>query len=103
VVNPSNAAQLVAQLVASQGSQPDGKVAAVRAEKGESDDGYHYVRTTQGSGDRTVELWLIDELGHAWSGGSAEGTFTDSHGPNATKEMLRFFLEHPRSAKETSR
>jgi poly(hydroxyalkanoate) depolymerase family esterase len=99
VVNSANAAQIVAQLVAVQGKQPDNKPTAASPEKRDSADGYHYLRTIQGSGDGTVELWLIDELGHAWSGGSADGTFTDTHGPNATKEMLRFFLEHPRSAK----
>lgn len=103
VVNSANAAQIVAQLVAVQGRQFDDKTAAASPEKKDSADGYHYLRTIQGSGDRRVELWLIDELGHAWSGGSAEGTFTDVHGPNATKEMLRFFLEHPRSAKARSK
>ena len=99
VVNPANAGQIVAQLVAVQGKQLDNLPAAESPEKRDSTDGYHYLRTIQGAGDRTIELWLIDELGHAWSGGSAEGTFTDTHGPNATKEMLRFFLEHPRPAK----
>ena len=36
----------------------------------------------------------VQELGHAWSGGSKEGTYTDERGPDATREIMRFLLEH---------
>ncbi len=38
-----------------------------------------------------AEHWLLAGAGHAWSGGSAKGTYADERGPDATREMLRFF------------
>jgi poly(hydroxyalkanoate) depolymerase family esterase len=43
-------------------------------------------------GNLIGEHWSINNAGHAWSGGNSTGSYSDSMGPDASTEMLRFFL-----------
>ena len=59
--------------------------------------GLAFVRECFGAPDARaceVETVLVSGLGHAWSGGSSLGTFTDERGPDATAEIFRFLLAH---------
>jgi poly(hydroxyalkanoate) depolymerase family esterase len=77
----------------------------VRVQHGRVPGGHAYSRTVQhDTGGRTIlEQWLIHGCGHAWSGGSSAGSYTDPRGPDAAREMLRFFLEQPGNKPHQSR
>jgi poly(hydroxyalkanoate) depolymerase family esterase len=84
-VHPSNAAKIIAaqsdrndivERIGSTGNQP-----------------YTRTITRDHNGKVWNEHWLVHGGRHAWSGGSFEGSFTDPQGPEASREMVRFFLE----------
>jgi poly(hydroxyalkanoate) depolymerase family esterase len=91
-VHPLNGAAVVRQAV---GGKPG--VAQIRR-SGRSKGGrtYHLTRHADAAGASIAEHWEIDGAGHAWSGGHAGGSHTDPAGPDASREMLAFFLRHSR-------
>jgi poly(hydroxyalkanoate) depolymerase family esterase len=90
-VAPVNAEKLIASRLAA------GDVAGRHAPLRESADGKRpYTRTahTNRDGTTVAESWIVHGSGHAWSGGSSAGSYTDPRGPDASAEMIRFFLLH---------
>ena len=87
-MNPSNAERIIA---AARARAAEGEV---RHFEGCSLSGRAYTRTIAltPDGAAAAELWLIEGAGHAWSGGQAAGSYTDPTGPDASAEMVRFFL-----------
>jgi len=86
-----NAAQVIAQ------SKGSGEYVRTCHEK-QSAGGVAYTRDVHAdkSGQSVLENWTLHGAGHAWSGGSAQGSYTDPKGPDASREMVRFFLQHTR-------
>jgi poly(hydroxyalkanoate) depolymerase family esterase len=46
-------------------------------------------------GQTLAEHWVIDDLDHAWCGGSSADTYGHDLGPNLSAESYRFLCEHP--------
>jgi poly(hydroxyalkanoate) depolymerase family esterase len=90
-VHPANADQLISQWVPMPGQFQ------VTTAQGQAPGGRNYTCTTYANptGQILVERWTVHGANHAWSGGSSNGTFTDPTGPDASREMLRFFKRHP--------
>lgn len=98
-VNPVNSDQAIAQWSKTNeclAADDSGGLALTETVlDGKVQDGYAYRRHIYlESDDRLLmEKWLVEGLGHAWSGSPKLSKYGDPKGPNASVEIWRFFCE----------
>jgi poly(hydroxyalkanoate) depolymerase family esterase len=95
IVDPINAERLIAARLAAGDTNGSDQPTITSGQSGR-----RYRRTVHHNADGTplAESWTVHGGGHAWYGGNPIGSYTDPHGPNASAEMIRFFLLHQSSS-----
>jgi poly(hydroxyalkanoate) depolymerase family esterase len=93
VVHPGNGDAILQQFLHPAPGSP-AQALHRQQERGPETDGRGYTRTAMldHSGRSVAEYWELHGTGHGWSGGSPAGTYTEPQGPDASAEMVRFFL-----------
>jgi len=93
-VHPRNGEQVILESV-----DRNAASTTLSVEQGRVPGGHAYTRTIHSdpAGRVILEHWLVHGAGHAWSGGSTRGSYTDPKGPDAAREMIRFFYQNERS------
>ena len=96
-VHPGNGDRVAAQHLSSTGpGNLTTSEIVTKSRRGQVPDGHAYTCTTHHDADglAILEQWSIHGAAHAWAGGTSQGSYTDPKGPDASREMLRFFLTH---------
>lgn len=94
-VHPRNSEQVILESVDRNAASSNN----LSVEHGQVPGGHAYTRTVHSdpTGRVILEHWLVHGAGHAWSGGSTRGSYTDPKGPDAARAMIRFFYQNERS------
>lgn len=110
VVTPINGQQVVQQWLTTNDylddTQPNDSVDTTvdQTISGTVPNGRSYTRTlyNNAANQPIIEHWAVNGMGHAWSGGSSAGSYTDPQGPKATNEFWRFFSQNTGSPTPTA-
>lgn len=99
VVAPINGAQAARQWFLTNAlsiGQPLDTTSGATDRRERSEGGYTVTQSAYRAKNGLVlsELVMVRELGHAWSGGATEGSYTDPRGPDATALVVDFFVRH---------
>ena len=96
-VGKGNGAEIVEQATAALALEATEPLLPPSRQSGVARGGRGYSRTVYADpqGRSPVESWILHGAGHAWSGGDASGSYTNGTGPDASAEMVRFFLSQP--------
>lgn len=92
-----NGVEIIQQAASARTGNTGERPLAPTTQSGVAPGGRGYSRTVHSDahGHPRIESWTLHGAGHAWSGGSAQGSYTDGTGPDASAEMVRFFMAQP--------
>jgi poly(hydroxyalkanoate) depolymerase family esterase len=98
IVAPVNAAKLISCRLAAGDIASQSSPITERADSGRA-----YIRTTyyRSDGVAVAESLIVHGGGHAWYGGNPAGSYTDPDGPDASAEMVQFFLLHETTSRRS--
>jgi poly(3-hydroxybutyrate) depolymerase len=92
-VTVANAEHLVTARLAAEPAESVAVTAITTHDGNDSNRPFELTEYTNAAGTVFLESWIVKGGGHAWFGGDRSGSYVDAKGPDASAEMVRFFLD----------